>query len=254
MALKNSPLPPEPDLLYEASVENRVHCFIAWDDLVLPLEAYFKRTGFRAVVGSNNPVAYEPNVYALGPDLWVVNGGEDRGQEGWVPWKEGGLMPTLILEMLSPTTEHRDRGEKRRVYQDVFKTIDYFLFESTTGGIEYYRLKNGVYVRRHADRHGRFPCASLPLSLGLVHDRLRWFEKDGRMLPTLQEVTDLATEEHLRADLERERANTEHERANTEHERADRANAERERANAALERADAELQQLREELKRLRGS
>lgn len=229
MALKNAALSDERELLYEDGVplENETHGTMAWDDLVLPLRAYLKQVGLRAFVGSNSPVAWKRGADALGPDVYVVNGGEHRGQEGWVPWREGGLCPTLIIEILSKSTEKRDRGEKMQIYRDVFKTPDYFLFESATGGLEAYRLKAGAYERVHADRRGRFRCASLPLFLGVVDGRLRWFEKGGHMLPDYDEIADVAAAECARAEREHERAEREHERAE-----AERARAEAERARA----------------------
>jgi len=215
MALKNAAFSDERELLYEDGVplENEIHGTISWDDLVLPLRTYLKRIGFRAFVCSNAPVAWKRGVDAIGPDVCVANGGENHAQEGWVPWLEGGLYPTLIIEMLSKSTESRDRDEKMQIYRDVFKTPDYFLFESSTGGVEAYRLKAGIYERVHKDRHGRFRCASLPLLLGVVDGRLRWFEKNGRMLPVYEELAAQAEAEHARADAECARADAEYTRA-----------------------------------------
>jgi len=196
------------DLIYEDGepMENAHHGTLAWDDLVLPLRAWLRRTGFQAFVGSNSPVGYERGVPALGPDLYVVNGGVDHGQEGWASWREGGLTPTLAVEMLCPSTEARDRGEKMRIYRDVLKTTDYFLFQSETGGVEYYRLKDGIYARTHSNRRGQFRCASLPLLLGVLNGRLRWFERNGAVLPNSNEMDALVQEGRARADEERARA------------------------------------------------
>lgn len=190
-------------------MDSHVHGVMSWGDLVFPLRTWMARTGFVAFVGSNSPVAYARKVEALGPDVYVVNGGRDRGQVGWVPWLEGGLTPSLVIEMLSPSTEGRDRGQKLRIYRDVLKTVDHFLFESTTGGVEYRRLVNGVYVRKHADRNGRFRCASLPLLLGVADGRLRWFERDGTCLPGYDDIATVAEAERARADAERARADAE---------------------------------------------
>lgn len=255
MVLKHEAAPAQQDLLYEEGVpvENRLHAQMCWEDLVVPLEAFFKRTGFRAVVGSNSPVAWQRGIDAVGPDVYVVNGGEDRGQEGWVPWLEGGLCPTLIVEMLSPSTEHRDRGEKMRIYRDVFKTPDYFLFESSTGGVEYYRLKRGEYVRTHADRHGRFRCSSLPLLLGVVDGRLRWFEKNGRMLPEYGELAELIDRACENVALESERADRERERADRERDRADRERDRAVQTEVEMRRLQKEVRRLDEELRRQRS-
>jgi Uma2 family endonuclease len=228
----------DPDLLYEeAPVESQWHATIAWNDLVLPLREWGRRNNFPLFVGSDSPVMYKRGVYAIGPDVYVVNGGVDRGQEGWVPWHEGGLMPTLIIEMLSPSTETRDRVEKLEIYRDMFRTPDYFLFESSTGGVEYRRLRDGAYVRVHANRQGRFRCASLPLLLGVLDGRLRWFERNGTVLPSFNELADAMFAERDRAEAERDRAEAERDRAEAERARADAERARVERLLARLKEA-----------------
>ncbi|MBM3463165.1 MAG: Uma2 family endonuclease [Armatimonadetes bacterium] len=236
MALEHAAV--ERDLLYESKpMENQVHGTLSWDDLVLPLRTWQRRTGWSAFIGCNSPVAYERGVDALGPDVYVVNGGVDRGQEGWVPWREGGLTPTLVIEMLSPSTEAEDRGRKMRIYRDVLKVVDYFLFQSETGGVEYYRLRNGVYVRTHSNRRGQFRCASLPMLLGVVDRRLRWFGKDGHMLPSTSE---------LEAETARERECSARERA-----RAQAAEAQASEALRQVNDVQSELKEARATAARL---
>ncbi len=219
MALKGAALPTYQELLFDDGVplENAMHGQLSWNYLVRPLQVYFQRIGFRAFVSSNSAVHYAVGVDPVGPDVYVVNGGEDHGEPGWVSWLGNGLLPTLIIEMLSPSTEHADRGSKKQIYQDIFRASDYFLFQSETGGVEAYHLRGGRYVRGRADRHGRFRCLSLDLSLGVVDGALRWFERNGVMLPEYRELTNVADQERERAD-----------------------------------RAEAEVRRLREELNRLR--
>ena len=50
------------------------------------------------------------------------------GQEKWVSWEEGDLLPTLIIELVSPSTEKGDRGRKLSIYRDFFHCPDYFLY------------------------------------------------------------------------------------------------------------------------------
>jgi Uma2 family endonuclease len=231
MMLKHDRVPDESDLIWEPSTEPQGHSDMAMQDLLAPLEAWLQRTGRKAFVGSNSPLGYERGRPAIGPDLYVINGGIKSGQIGWAPWRENGLMPNLIIEFLSPSTEAEDRGTKMVIARDVFKAADYILFQSSTGGVEFYRLKDGEYVRKHADKHGRFRCASLPLWLGVVKGRLRWFERDGHMLPNADELASASQQLENRAQQLENRA---------------------QQLESRAQQAEAENQRLRDELERLR--
>lgn len=171
--------------------------------LIEPLRRYLAEHGMSAFVGGMSFVYYDPaKKKAVGPDFYVVNGGVWRQQHKWVTWLEEWRLPTLIVEMLSPTTEREDRGRKFRLYRDVFRTPDYFLLDTDTGGVEAYHLKAGEYVRART-RRGLFPCQSLPLYLGMHDGWLRFFDKKGKLVPTAAEI---AESEKTRAEMEKARA------------------------------------------------
>ena len=67
-----------------------------------------------------------------GPDFFVVLDTERRERKSWVVWAEGGKYPNFILEVLSDSTAQVDRGLKKQLYQDVFRTPDYFWFHPYT--------------------------------------------------------------------------------------------------------------------------
>jgi len=77
-----------------------------------------------------------------GPDVFWVGGVVDRTRErkAWIAWEEGGRLPDVIFEMLSPSTAKKDRTEKRDLYSRVFGTAEYFLYEPETGKLEGFRL------------------------------------------------------------------------------------------------------------------
>jgi Uma2 family endonuclease len=65
-----------------------------------------------------------------GPDFFVAIGVDGRKErQGWVVWQEGGHYPDVIVELMSPSTAHIDRGIKKNIYEGVFKTQDYFIFD-----------------------------------------------------------------------------------------------------------------------------
>jgi Uma2 family endonuclease len=151
------------------------------------------------------------------PDVMVVLDTTKRERRAWVVWEEDGKTPSVIIELLSETTEHVDRGEKMRVYARL-KVGEYFLFDPFTGVFEGYELDvHGVYARKQPDPLGRIRCEQMDLSLGKVVSSyhgvqapwLRWISPNG--IPVA-----LPSEQ---ADAEAKRANAEAKRANAEAER-----------------------------------
>ena len=159
------------------------------------------------------------------PDLMVVLDTTRRERRAWVVWEEGGKSPDVVIELLSPSTEHIDRGEKKRIYGRLLRTLEYFLFDPYSGVLEGYDLgADREYIPKQPDEHGRVYSNQLHLFLGKARatlfgaevDWLRWMQPDGRVLPMPQE--DIP--------VQQERANAEAERANAADERARRLEAE----------------------------
>ncbi|MBW8877376.1 MAG: Uma2 family endonuclease [Acidobacteria bacterium] len=181
--------------------------------------------------------------YFRGPDVFYVGGVPGGDRKAWVAWEEGGRLPDLIVELLSPSTARIDRTVKKDLYAQAFRTPEYFLYDPATLALEGFRLARGGYRPLTANARGRLWSEQLGLELGLWQGvRLavettwvRLYDAEGRLIPTLEEA------EHQRAEAERERADAEHERAETERERAE---TERRRAEAA----EAELARLRARL------
>jgi Uma2 family endonuclease len=167
-----------------------------------------------------------------GPDFFVVRGVQRRPRRSWTVWIEGGRYPDLIVELLSDATARVDRTAKKALYQDVFRTPEYFRFSPDTGELAGFHLVDGHYQPIPADAQGRLGSAVLGLGLGVVDGLLRLFDATGALVPTLPEAV---AQEQARVVLEQARA--EQERTRTERERA---RAEQERARAEQERARAD--------------
>jgi Uma2 family endonuclease len=182
--------------------------------------------------------------YFRGPDVFYVGGVEPRTdgeRKVWVSWEEGGRLPDVIIELLSPSTAVIDRTIKKDLYSHVFRTPEYFLYDRYTGRLEGFRLRGDDYQPLKLNSHGRLWSQELGLELGFWQgvqgvqmEETTWvrlFHPDGRMVPTSAER---AEAERLRADAERQRADAEHRRAEAEHQRADAAEAELARLRARL--------------------
>jgi Uma2 family endonuclease len=151
-----------------------------------------------------------------GPDFFVVlETDRDKVRKSWVAWQEGGKLPDVVIELLSPSTENIDRNEKKRIYERVWRTGHYVLFDIDTLTIEAFELVRGHYVPITPDRDGRIAIESMGMTLGTAPGKywnetgtwLRWFDADGRVLPLQAERADTAEARvrALEAELERQR-------------------------------------------------
>src|SRR5436305_1369501 len=150
--------------------------------------------------------------YFRGPDVFYVGGVEGaRERKAWVAWEEGGRLPDVIVELLSPSTAKIDRTIKKDLYARSFRTPEYFLFEPGTWRFDGFRLQGDRYQPLTPNAQGRLWSEELGLELGLWSGTLRaqeanWlrlFHPDGRLVPTAAERADAA---RPRAESERQRA------------------------------------------------
>jgi Uma2 family endonuclease len=169
-----------------------------------------------------------------GPDFFLVHDVSHTPRNSWVVWVEGGRYPDLIIELLSDSTAQVDRTDKKSLYQNIFRTREYFWFSPITGEFEGFRLDhNQRYAAIAANEQGWRWSDELELYLGIQEGWLRYFAPDGTLV--------LGPEETARR--EKEQAEQAEERAEQAEERAEQAE---ERAEQAEERAKRLAQRLRD--------
>ncbi len=122
-----------------------------------------------------------------GPDFFVVLDTEKRPRRSWTVWEEDGKYPNLIVELLSDSTASRDRGEKKRLYQDIFRTPEYFWFDPYSLEFEGFHLVDGTYQAIVATEQGWRWSQQLGLYLGIHQQQLRFFTSAGQLVPTPEE-------------------------------------------------------------------
>ncbi len=188
-----------------------------------------------------------------GPDLFVVKDTERRERKSWVVWEEGGKYPDLIIELLSDSTEDIDREIKFRLYQERFRTPEYFWFSPYTLEFAGWKLVDGKYQEIEPNKKGWRWSSVLELYLGVEDGKLRYFAGDGEKVVSPQEEALInkksAELEAARADREMRRADREAQRAEQEAQRAEqeaqRAEQEAQRAEQEAQRADRLATELR---------
>jgi len=144
-----------------------------------------------------------------GPDFFLVKHTESRPRNAWVVWEEDGRYPDLIIELLSTSTANVDRTLKKDLYQNRFRTPEYFWFDPfNPNDWAGFFLQQGVYQPLSLNAQNQLISQSLGLALqrwqgnykGIDATWLRWATLEGELLPTPEE------QERLRADSESLRA------------------------------------------------
>jgi Uma2 family endonuclease len=143
-------------------------------------------------VSGNITIYYSPNQLKSedfrGPDFFVVLSTNPDPRKSWVVWEEDGKYPNIIIELLSESTAKTDRGLKKQIYQDTFRTPDYFWFDPNTLEFQGYHLLDGKYHELEPNQQGWLWSQQLELYLGIQDQQLRFFTPDGELVPTPEET------------------------------------------------------------------
>ncbi|OCR02284.1 hypothetical protein BCD67_19990 [Oscillatoriales cyanobacterium USR001] len=123
-----------------------------------------------------------------GPDFFVVLNTEKKPRRSWSIWEEDGKYPNVIVELLSPSTAATDKGLKKQIYQDTFRTFDYFWFDPQTLEFAGFNLVDGKYQALKANSQGCLWSQQLELFLGVHNSQLRFFMPDGKLVATPEEL------------------------------------------------------------------
>jgi len=123
-----------------------------------------------------------------GPDFFVVLQTDRRERKSWVVWEEDGRYPNFILEILSDSTAQNDRGLKKQLYQDVFRTPNYFWFDPYELEFKGFKLNYRQYEEIEPNQQGWRWSEELQLYLGVFNQQLRFFTAQGELVPTPEEA------------------------------------------------------------------
>ncbi|MBW4638929.1 MAG: Uma2 family endonuclease [Gloeocapsa sp. UFS-A4-WI-NPMV-4B04] len=145
-----------------------------------------------------------------GSDFFLVKDTEKRDRKSWVVWEEAGKNPDLIIELLSTLTANVDRTLKKELYQNQFRTPEYFWFSPDDLEFIGFRLLGNQYQEVTPDARGWRWSEVLGLYLGVVAGKLRYFTSEGILVPLPEEAAEQEQQQkeiaQLQAEQERLRA------------------------------------------------
>lgn len=134
-----------------------------------------------------------------GPDFFVVfNIDGSYPRQGWVVWEENGRYPDVIVELMSPSTAEVDVGAKKDLYEQVFRTRDYFVFNPfDPNSLQGWSLDAADHYQPLAlNEQGWLWSETLGLWLGTwqgtiyreTAEWLRFYDEEGSLVPLPEEA------------------------------------------------------------------
>ncbi len=225
------PIPPPTDLIFDDGIplESNRHR-IAMNVLIHSLEqAWSDRNDF--FTGGNMFIYYSSkqakNNDFRGPDFFaVLNVDGNKSRQGWVVWEEEGRYPDVIIELMSPSTKNVDLGLKKNLYQNTFKTRDYFVYNPfDPNSLQGWHLNDNSYQPLISNEKGWLWCETLGFWLGnwdgtlsrQTTTWLRFYDQSGNLVLLPDEAA------QQQAEAERQKAETERQKAEAERQRAEQA-------------------------------
>ncbi|NEQ66505.1 MAG: hypothetical protein F6K21_13555 [Symploca sp. SIO2D2] len=76
----------------------------------------------------------------------------------------------------------------QQIYQDIFRTPEYFWFDPQSQEFKGFELLRGTYQELQPNNQGWLWSEQLELYLGVNEQKLRFFTRDGELIPTPEEA------------------------------------------------------------------
>lgn len=183
------------DVLFAA----RPDVFVAMDNFVYPVEG-------------------EPTVVTA-PDVYVAVGRPKGHRSSYKVWKEGGVFPQVVFEVLSPGNSATEMSKKLKFYHR-HGAEEYYVFDPDGNELEVWVREGRRFV--YVPETDGFVSPRLGVRFVLSEgDEMIIYRPDGQRFLTFVELGTLAETEKRRAEAEAGRAEAEAKRADAETRRAE---------------------------------
>ncbi|CAD5975138.1 hypothetical protein NO108_04432 [Planktothrix rubescens] len=208
--------------------------------------------------------ANDPNVFVAGDLFWypvegkphIVNApdvlvvlGRPKGKRGsYMQWKEEGIAPQVVFEILSPGNT-KSEMERKLVFYERYGVEEYYIYNPDNYQFQgWQRGDGGLDVIETSEN-----CVSprLGIRFEVSEHPLQIYHPDGAKFLSYVEINQQLEQEIQWAETERQRAETEHQRAETERQRAETERQRAEETEILLRQETERSQRLAERLRQM---
>ena len=178
---------------------------------IVALKHFYANNPMAHVAGNNFLYYVEGNTKkSVSPDIYVVYGVRDWMRPTYKVWEEGGITPSVVIEITSKSTRKEDRTTKFTLYEQVLRVNEYICYDSTGDylrpHLQGFRLEQGAYVRIPLENGDRIYSRNLGLCLVMQGESYRFLDpRNGELLKSPEETQE-AYEQATRAYAETQQA------------------------------------------------
>jgi Uma2 family endonuclease len=148
------------------------------------------------------PVEGKPNI-CTAPDAMVVFGRPKGDRRSYLQWREGGLAPQVVFEVLSPGNTAGEITRKFQFYQR-YGVEEYYLYDPDRGIIDGWVRADGELVP--VETMAGWVSPRLGIRFELDEGALHLYRPDGQRFATYVELVQQAEQAQQQAEYERARA------------------------------------------------
>ena len=156
------------------------------------------------------------NKIRAAPDAMVVFGRPPGDRGSYLQWREDGLAPQVVFEVLSPGNSRLEMTRKRQFYER-YGVEEYYEYDPDRGTIKGWQRRAGRL--EPIARMENWTSPRLGIRFTLSGPDLVLYRPDGRRFETFVELEQRAEAERQRAEADRQRAEAERQRAEAERQR-----------------------------------
>jgi Uma2 family endonuclease len=191
------------------------------------------------------PVEGKPRIVTA-PDVMVVFGRPKGDRGSYQQWKEAGIAPQVVFEILSPGNTQTEM-EKKLLFYERHGVGEYYIYDPDSNELRgWLRTEDGLEA---LDPIANWVSPQLGIRFDLSREVLQIHRPDGEPFLSYAEIAQRAEQERQRAEQEHQRAEQEHQRAEQERQRAEQERQRAEQVETALEQERQRSHALAERLR-----
>jgi Uma2 family endonuclease len=158
------------------------------------------------------------NDIVTAPDVLVVFGRTKGDRGSYQQWKEAGIPPQVVFEVLSPSNSQRAM-DKKLLFYDRYGVEEYYIYDPDTNQLTgWLRSDMGLDA---IDAMQGWVSPRLGIRFGLSDNELQLYRPDEQPFLSFAAINQQLEQERQRAEQERQRAEQERQRAEQERQRAE---------------------------------
>lgn len=189
--------------------------------LIANIRLLFAERGEMAYTVGNNFLYYKKDAPSkrVSPDVYSVKGVPNDMRASYKTWEEDDKVPSIVFELTSRKTKHKDEHHKRYIYRRM-GVREYILFDPLGEYLKprlqwFHWTESGKQFRRYKAHNGQLFSEALGMNLVVSGNLLRLVDPTtGHKMPSTYELYGLHKDaERQREDAERQRDASEAENA-----------------------------------------